>query len=177
MIWNIKATLDYQLPMIITNYHLPSPFETGFGVVYQHFHKQVLEKCSWICDQTTSSMVYLQRKHFKAPPHHAFSKLFIKNKNHQRIRTSRVYFSLSTFVFKFSMSKTLPKASTHWVESTAVSIFVDILVKLTNLSNQPKYLQIPEMYATTRLLEPVMDCHTGCLNPTHTFLTTRVTSV
>ena len=35
---------------------------------------------------------------------------------------------------KTKISKTLPKAPTHWVDSTAVSIFVNILVGLTYIS-------------------------------------------
>ena len=127
MIWNIKTTLDYQLP---------SPFETEFGLVYLHLlctNKHLrnvpelvttyeLHPAWFTCRESTS----------KPSPTNAFSKLFIKDKNHQRIRTNRVYFNLPTFVFKISMSKTLPKAPSHWVDCTAVSIFLDILVELTN---------------------------------------------
>ena len=49
-------------------------------------HKQALEKCPWIGDHiwTSPSMVYLQRKHFKALPHQCFLKVV-----HQRQKSSK----------------------------------------------------------------------------------------
>ena len=174
MIWNIKTTLDF-------NYLLP------FTESIWNWTRGGLSSLA----KTSTREMFLNLW-----PNHAFSKLFIKNKNHQRIRTNR----FSSFVFKVSMSKTLPKAPKHWVDSTAVSIFVDVLVELTNtvcdkmtklstnietaVLSSIEYFRpiecfnshndifinlqfhptkiLSAMYATTRLLEPVMDCHTGC---------------